>query len=211
MKIVFFGESPADEAAMAVFTEGILGQTPEVIDLGYEGHGVTGVLGTLGGIYQGVYYQSDAEGLVVTLDCDKSELHHSDHDKPGGRAVRCRLCQAREIIEQARRRLRARSGRVELKVAIGLAVPAIEAWYLVRKNHQAGEAIWLTGLGARKPPFTPNQLKIEVYGTDHPSLERETEYAVREARRLSGDIQAVETLFPAGFGSMANEIRSWKV
>jgi hypothetical protein len=49
MRIVFFGESPADQAAMMVFTEGILGEPPELIDMGLEGHGVTGVLSALAG------------------------------------------------------------------------------------------------------------------------------------------------------------------
>jgi hypothetical protein len=97
-----------------------------------------------------------------------------------------------------------------LKVAIGLAVPAIEAWYLVGKNPQVGEAAWITGLSAGRPPFTRQQLKLEVYGTDRPSLEYETECAVRETRRIVANIGAVEKKFPDGFGSMAFAIRSWK-
>jgi hypothetical protein len=209
MKIVCFGESPADQAAMAVFTEGLLGKPPEVIDMGLEGHGVTGVLKALVGVYRGVYYNSDAEGLVVVLDCDDTELHGLDHDKPGGAEEGCRLCQARALVAQARKHLKARSGKSGLKVAIGLAVPAVEAWYLVGKNRQVGEAAWRTGLAARQPPFIRAKLKELVYGTDHPSLELETECAEREARRIIADINAVETAFPAGFGSMAREIRSW--
>lgn len=210
MKIVFFGESPADQAALAVFTEGILGRPPETIDMGLAGHGVTGVLNALGGVLAGVYYNSDAEGLVVAIDCDDTELHHSDHEKPGKAGERCRLCQSRRIIEQARKHLKARLGRPALKVTIGLAVPAIEAWYLVGKNHQVGEAAWRAGLTARQSPFTRRKLKELVYGTDRPSLEKATECAVREARWIIGDIKAIETAFPDGFGSMADEIRSWK-
>ncbi|HEY7314735.1 MAG TPA: hypothetical protein VH643_35635 [Gemmataceae bacterium] len=166
MKIVFFGESPADQAALAVFTEGILGRPPETIDMGLEGHGVTGVLNALGGVFRGVYYNSDAEGLVVVVDCDDTELHHSDHDKPGKGGERCRLCQARTIIEQSRKHLKARSGRPALQVTIGLAVPAIEAWYLVGQNRQVGEAAWRTALTVRQFPFTRRKLKELVYGTD---------------------------------------------
>lgn len=127
MKIVFFGESPADQAALAVFTEGILGQPPETIDMGLEAHGVDGVLKTLGGVFRGVYYNSDAEGLVVVVDCDDTPLHHPDHEKPGQNDEGCRLCQSHYIIAQARKSLKARPGRPGLKVAIGLAVPAVEA------------------------------------------------------------------------------------
>lgn len=210
MKIVFFGESPADQAALAVFTEGILGKAPEIVDMGLEGHGVTGVLRTLAGIYRGVYYNSDAEGLVVVVDGDDTELHDPDHDKTTEGGKGCRLCQVRKIIAQAREQLKARPGRPGLKVAIGVAVPAIEAWYLVGKEHQVGEAAWRVGVAANRLPFTRPKLKELVFGTTRPSLEQETECAVREARRIIGNIKAIETAFPAGFGLMASEIRSWK-
>jgi hypothetical protein len=45
--------------------------------------------------------------------------------------------------------------------------------------------------------------------TDRPSLERETECAVTEARRIISDLAVLETAFPAGFGLMAQEVRSW--
>ena len=210
MKIVCFGESPADQAAMAVFIEGILGEPSEIIDMGLEGNGVTGVLNALSGVFRGVYFNSDAQGLVVVVDSDDSELHHPDHDKPEGRREDCRLYQARKIIILASKKMRARQGRPGLNVAIGLAVPAIEAWYLVGKEHQVGEAAWRIGLVAAKPPFTRSKLKELVYGTDRPSLEHETECAVKEARRVIADMNALESAFPAGFGSMASIIRSWK-
>jgi hypothetical protein len=208
MKIGFYCESPADQAALAVFTEGILGEPPESINMDLGAHSVPGFFSALDGVFRGIHYNSDAEGLVIVVDCDNSELHDLSHDKPG-EGDRCRFCQARKIIAQARKQLKARKGRPELKVAIGLAVPAIEAWYLVGKEHEVGEAAWRAGLAARKPPFTTPKLKQLVYGTDRPSLEHETERAVAEARRIIDDIKAIETAFPAGFGLMANEIRSW--
>lgn len=210
MKIVFFGESPADQKALAVFTEGILGEPPEVVDMGLEGHGVTGVLHTLPGIYRGVYYNSDAEGLVVVVDSDDTALHDPEHDKSAGGGEDCRFCQAHKVVAQAHNRLRARPGRAGLKVAIGVAVPAIEAWYLVGKEHQVGEAAWRAGLAAKRRPFTRQKLKELVYGSSRPSLELETECAETEARRIIGNIKAIETAFPIGFGLMASEIRSWK-
>ncbi len=52
---------------------------------------------------------------------------------------------------------------------------------------------------------------MKVYQTERPSLEIETECAVKEARRIIQTIKVIEDAFPAGFGLMANEIRSWKV
>jgi hypothetical protein len=210
MKIVFFGESPADQAALRVFTEGILGEPPELVDMSLEGHGVTGVLKALSGVFLGVYYNSDAEGLVVAVDGDDTDMHDSDHDKLAEGREGCRLCQVRKIITQARKHLRAKPGRPGLKVAIGVAVPAIEAWYLVGKEHQVGEAAWRAGVAANRPPFTRSKLKELAYGNTRPSLELEMECAVREAQRIIGDIRAIETAFPIGFGLMASDIRSWK-
>ncbi len=209
MKIGFYGESPADQAAMAVFAEGILREPPEPINMDLEAHSVPGFFSALDGVFRGVHYNSDAEGLIVVVDCDETELHDPGHDTAAVGGERCRLCQARKITAQARKQLKAMPGRPALRVAIGLAVPAIEAWFLVGKEHQVGEAAWIVGLAAGRPPFTKPQLKKLVYGTDRPSLELETECAVQEARRIINNIKAIETAFPAGFGLMAREIRSW--
>jgi hypothetical protein len=209
MKIGFYGESRADQAAMAVFVEGILGEPPEPIGMDLEGHGVTNVLNALDGVIRGVHWHSDAEALVVVIDCDDSELHDGTHN-PGASANRCRLCRAKRIVDRALSQVKPRKDKPALKVAIGLAVPAIEAWYLVGKYHQVGEAAWRVGLNSGNLPFTRAQLKKLVYRTDRPSLELETECAVREARRLISSIERIETEFPDGFGLMAKEIRSWK-
>lgn len=210
MKIGFYSESPADQAALAVFAEGILGDPPEPISIDLEGHGVASVLRSVGTVFRGVHFNSDAEGLVVVVDCDDTLSHDVSHDEPGGSKDRCRFCEVRKVIDRARNSLKAVPGRQAVKVAIGLTVPAIEAWYLVGKNHQVGEAAWRVGLENNKRPFTRRQLKEMVYGTDRPSLELETKRAVEEARRIIQDLSAIETAFPVGFGLMANEIRSWR-
>ncbi len=156
MKIVFFGESPADQAAIAIFTQGILGQPPEIVDMDLEGHGVTGVLDALDGVFRGVYYTTDAEGFVVVVDCDDTELHETEHDKPGRGGEDCRLCKAAKIIAKARKQLTARKGRPGLKAAIGLAVPAIEAWYLVGRERQVGEAACALDWQRTDPPSRGN-------------------------------------------------------
>ena len=158
-------------------------------------------------MFRGLHYNSDAQALVVVIDCDDTELHELTHDPIV--ATGCRLCRARQIIAQARKQLRPVLGKPELKVAIGLTVPAIEAWYLVGKNHEVGEAAWRAALKDGRRLFTRPQLKNLVYGTDRPSLEYETECAVREARRIAANVQQIESAFPAGFGSMATDIRSW--
>jgi hypothetical protein len=163
-----------------------------------------------GGVFRGIHYNTDAEGLIIVVDGDDTEMHVSDHDKLAEGGEGCRLCEVRKIIAHAHKHLRARPSGGGLKVAIGVAVPAIEAWYLVGKEHQVGEAAWRAGLAANQRPFTRPKLKEMVYGTARPSLELETECATKEARRIINNINAIETAFPIGFGLMASEIRSWK-
>jgi hypothetical protein len=103
-----------------------------------------------------------------------------------------------------------RKDRPALRIAIGLAVPMIDAWYLFGKDHQVGEAAWRAGLAAGKPPFSKDELKKQVYGTPRPSLERATEVAVAEARRVSANLAGLEAAFPCGFGSLFKTIRSWQ-
>lgn len=210
MKIGFYCESPADRAALEIFVQGILAEPPEPINMDLEAHSVPGFFSALAGVFRGVHYNSDAEGLVIVVDCDDTELHNDTHDAPGSKQDRCRYCQIRGIIAQVRKHLKPRQNRPALKVAIGLAVPTIEAWYLVGKNHEVGEAAWKVGLDSGKRPFSRPQLKTLVYGTDRPSLELETERAQEEVRRIIANLNAMETAFPGGFGSMAREIRSWK-
>ena len=84
MKVCFYSESPADHAALEVFNECILGEPPEQINMDLEGNGVPGVLNALDGVLRGVLYNSDAEGLVIVVDCDDTEIHAIAHDTSGG-------------------------------------------------------------------------------------------------------------------------------
>ena len=175
-----------------------------------QGHGIGGVMRGLDGVFRGVHFNSDAEGLVIVVDSDDEDLHELDHDFASGKSGSCRLCKCQNIIDRARKQFnKARPHGQELKVAIGLAVPAIEAWYLVGKDPQVGEASWKASLASGRRAFTRPQLKKLVYRTDRPSLEHSTEHAVNEARRIISDTSAIEAAFPAGFGTMAREIRSW--
>jgi hypothetical protein len=209
MKIGYFCESPADQAAMAVFVEGILGEAPEPISMDLEARSVPGLFSALDGVLRSVHFNSDAEGLVIVVDSDDSPLHDPDHD-PDSTGDECRLCKCVKIVSHFKKHLKPRQARPELQIAVGLAVPAIEAWYLVGKDHEVGEPAWKVGLNSGRLPFTRPNLKKLVYGTDRPSIELETERAVKEARRIIPNMAAIETAFPAGFGIMAQQVRSWK-
>jgi hypothetical protein len=96
-----------------------------------------------------------------------------------------------------------------LRIALGLAVPTIEAWYLVGTDARVGEYAWTQALDKGRLPYAPRDLKHKVYGTDRPALALETERAEESARRLVQNFDGWEKLFPAGFGPFAQEVRSW--
>ncbi|GIW79029.1 MAG: hypothetical protein KatS3mg105_0836 [Gemmatales bacterium] len=171
-----------------------------------KAHSVPAFFSALDGVFRGVHYNADAEGLVVVVDNDNDPLHDSRHDEPGTDSGICRYCRIRKTIQRARNQLKPRRGLPPLRVAIGVAFPAIEAWYLVGVE-KVGETAWKAGLPTGCLPRT--RLKELVYGTGRPSLELETKCAKQEARRLMSMMTALESAFPVGFGLMAQEMRSW--
>jgi hypothetical protein len=96
-----------------------------------------------------------------------------------------------------------------LKTAIGVAVPAIEAWYRASIDPHINEAAWIRRLSSRTVTYTRRSLKRDVYGTDRPSLEQATRDATAAALQLAQDIPLLERLFPHSFGPFAQAVRSW--
>jgi hypothetical protein len=211
MKVCILSESSADEAAIRILVDGILGKVSERIEgAPLRSRGWPAVFQVLPATIRKLYYHTDAEALVVVLDSDHTSVHVAQHEDPGKEDDECRLCTLRKKVRHVLGGLSPVKGRSELRIGLGLAVPCIEAWYLCGKNSQVGEAIWMGALQSRKPPYTRNSLKQEVYGNDTPDIEQETKCAVEESRRLANDLQRLEMLFPHGFGSLSKEVRSWK-
>jgi hypothetical protein len=104
------------------------------------------------------------------------------------------------------------AGKETLRVAIGVPVPAIEAWYLIVKNPQLHEATWIRKQNGENITYNRKSLKEETYGTDRPSINLEIECAVNEAKRIveNGLLENLGNAFPYGFGSLINEIQQWK-
>jgi hypothetical protein len=212
MKIAVLSESPADEAALFVLLQGLRDATMARVFLPTpKTRGWHAVLGLLRPTLIHLHYETDAEGLVVTVDSDESPVHQRAHEQPGGALASCRLCELRRVVAAVQSSLRARQGRGPLKVAAGLAVPAVEAWYLARLDPHVTESTWIQAMQARRLPYTKHELKRRVYGTDRPSLVLEEECATRHARQLveTGGLPLLERLFPSGFGALADAVRTW--
>jgi hypothetical protein len=136
-------------------------------------------------------------------------VHQIEHNLPAAALEGCRLCQLQQAIEQVQAQLAQVHDRPRIKTAVGLAVPAIEAWYLCGRDANVSETIWASGLQSGALPYTKNGLKESVYGTDRPSLQHETARSLEEAGRLTANLHPLETLFPNGFGVLARQARGW--
>jgi hypothetical protein len=156
-----------------------------------------------------VNYHTDAEGFVMVVDSNGEPPHSKEHEPPNAPEAECRLCQLRRICEQIRGNFPPRGTLPPLKIVLGLAVPAIEAWLLCGVDPHVTEAAWINGLKQGPMPYTKNGLKEKLYGTSHPSLEAETKAMTKAASRLAADFSSLEMFFPGGFGPLRDSLRSW--
>jgi len=211
MKVAILSESPADEAAVRILVEAVLGVATESVGmpLRLRAHGWPSVLHILRGVLLHLHYHTDADGLVVVADSNNSPVHPPEEPGPTGSRGPSRLVQLRSVLADTRRDLRPVAQRDPLKTAIGLAVPAIEAWLLCGADPNVSEGAWVRGMDEERLPYSRNDLKRRVYGTDRPGLVLETRRAVEEARRIAQDIGLLASKFPIGFGALAGDVRTW--
>jgi hypothetical protein len=215
MKIAIFSESPSDEAALKILVEGIIGEEIEQIPYPnrLQSRG-SGVLRDVPIVLRSVYYGKEAEFLIIVHDSDDTPIHKKEHDEPNNQeAKKCRYCELRRIVNFELKNLAQTIGKENFRVAVGVAVPAIEAWLLCGINPHASEATWKNK--QRQEGFSTyddrKNLKVELYSSNIASSEIITRRGAESAKRLAQNIGQLETLFPEGFGNMAVEIRSWKL
>lgn len=96
-----------------------------------------------------------------------------------------------------------------LKVAVGIAVPAIEAWYLFSRDASLTESTWRTHLGSVPRTQVRRKLKQKVYGTEMPTRPIAKEAATTAATHLVSNLVSFEQHFPNGFGPLAKTLRTW--
>lgn len=212
MKVAVLCESPPDWAAIRILIDGILGkQTEEVPSLPRietRPGGWPSVRTLLPVAIRYLYFYTDVNALVVVADSDDSPIHQAAHDEAGREDPRCRLCQLRRIIKETV--VSPVRGRGNLKSAVGVAVPAIEAWYLCGVDQHVNESTWARKIQhSEKITYTRNELKKRLYGTEHPALETMKHHAIEAATRLVDDLSKLEQLFPSGFGPLVEDIRNW--
>ncbi|HTX66745.1 MAG TPA: hypothetical protein VMD31_13305 [Opitutaceae bacterium] len=209
MKVALLSESPADEAALRILVEAVLAAPMTQVRPGLRARGWPNVAQVLPAILRHLHFNTDTEALVVVVDSDDSVVHTADHEAPGYYHPQCRLCQLRGIFHRVQKRFPPLHGRERVLRGVGIAVPAIEAWYLCGHDPQVTELAWLDGQARGRAPYTRRELKWRVYGTDRPGLGFEIQRAVECVRRHQHDPRRLETDFPHGFGTLAHDLRGW--
>lgn len=209
MKLAILSESPADEAALGVLVGFVLGPFARV-ETRLRARGWPSVEQVLPPIIRHLHFQTDADGLVIVVDSDDSPVHTAEHEAPNFHHPLCRICRLRAAFRRTVRNLPPARGRERVLRAVGLAVPAIEAWLLCGRDTSVTEAAWMQGQGSGQPPYTRAQLKWKVYGTERPSLPHEIRRAVQEVSRHRGDLRRLENDFPNGFGALTRDLRAWQ-
>ena len=207
VKLALLSESPADEAALEVLVTGVLRGPVERVRPSLRARGWPNVLQVLPAIARHLHFNTDAELLVVVVDSDDSVLHEDAHEVGQHFHPRCRMCQLGAAFRKATKSLPPARGRSRVLRGIGVAVPAVEAWYLCGRDPAVTEAAWLAGQLSGRAPYTRAELKWRVYGTDRPSLVHETECALQAVARHHADSRRLENDFP-GFAALARDLRA---
>lgn len=207
MKIALLSESPADETALRILVSGVLRMTPRFVAPGFRARGWPNVAQVMPAVIRHLHFNTDTDVLVVVVDADDSVVHGADHDRPGYFHPHCRMCQLRAVHRQTTRKLPPAHGRERVLRAVGVAVPAIEAWYLCGRDPAVSEEAWVSGTAGGRPPYTRPELKLRVYGTERPSLPHEIDCALREVERHRQDPRRLEHDFP-GFAALARDLRA---
>jgi hypothetical protein len=210
LKIAILSESPADEAALRILAGYVLGEPFTLVQSTLRARGWPSVEQVLPPIIRHLHFNTDADGLIVVCDSDDSPVHTLEHDAPGYFHPLCRICRLRAAYRRTVKNLPAAHGRARVLRAVGLCVPAIEAWLLCGRDTSITELAWIDGQASGQLPYTRRELKWKVYGTERPSLEHEMKRAVQEVSRHHGDVRRLENDFPHGFGAMARDLREWR-
>jgi hypothetical protein len=202
MRVAILSESSADEAAIRILAEGVLGCTIVPVETALRSRGWPGVLNILATTIKFLHYRTDAEGLIVVAD--------SNHTSLQAPAEENRLLTLRRTAENTVSNLGRVAAKPTLLVAIGVASPAIEGWLLCHRHQEISEAAWEKGLVESCDPYSRPELKRRSYGVERPTLGLETAKMVEAANELRGRVSEIENRFPVGFGSLATQLRAWR-
>ena len=210
MKIAVVSEFTADEAALKILVDAVLGiKTDLLTGRRWRPRGWSHVFSLLTTIVRDLHYSTDADGCVIVIDSDESPVHRRSHEASAVQDAACRLCQLRAVVQLELQRLSRVPNRNPLRFALGLAIPQIEAWYQCGLDPHVTEAEWARKLQGQRLTYSQESLKRSAYGTARISNFDRIEVAKQAATRLATNLEILEERFPEGFGSLCRDLRCW--
>jgi hypothetical protein len=211
MKIATLTESSVDDAAIRILVQSIIGDEVEFISTtsletrDTKKGGYSNLRKHLSDFLRHLYYDTDAECVVIVVDSDDDPIHQAEREIEE-ESENCRLCVLRRDIKKIQSHITPIGNKAHIKTAVGLAVPAIEAWFRCIEDSHITEATWARKLNGEKINYDRKSLKKDVYGGERsPTKEKSIEAAQVIASRLD----YLEEIFPQGFGSLVKDIKSW--
>ncbi len=203
MRVAILSESIADESALRILVDAALGIKTTPVATNLRSWGWNAVCNNLGIVAKFLHYRTDADGLVVVAD--------SNHTHLAGDEPKNRLKELQVLAKRCREQLGTLpGGRIPLKIAVGVAAPAIEVWWLCKKHPHITESAWEKGLAEKRDPYSKLGLKKMLYGKEYWSLEWMTQKMAEAAQMAATDLPYLERSFPNGFGSLIRELRNWR-
>jgi hypothetical protein len=202
-------EAPTDDAVAFEIVAALRAEPIRLVEeIAPRVRGWPGVQNQLPGFIRRLYYHTEADALAVLVDADLTVVHSAGHtaDAP----VRdCRLCELQVVARESLARLAPVSGRRPLRIAIGVPVPALEAWLLAGRDGRASEAAWAQARGDRRYWHLKGALKDAAYGGRHLAEVVMAERARTLIRITLRDGDVLRQSFPGGFGPFADAIVGW--
>ena len=139
MNVALLAESEVDQQILEYLVSTILAQRVDVaLPRKFEVMGRPGVRNTLPSFVKHTHYCTNADRIVATADADGPLDHNQDE------RCACRLCEPRGAALRGLGELQETQRQDLPTLAIGIAVPAIEAWLLVNKRPDMREANFAT-------------------------------------------------------------------
>lgn len=152
------------------------------------------------------YRGDDIDAAVVVVDSDATPPHRPEHDLDPDDG--CRLCALKEVARSTIASA-AKPGYRKLQVAVGMAVPCLEAWLL--QDHNVTEVAYINDFERRSKHAYRMELKNQFYGPGNLTLGRRAPIIQAKLADIATLVPFLEREFPSGFGQMAAQIRSWTV
>ncbi|HIQ22990.1 MAG TPA: hypothetical protein EYH34_17325 [Planctomycetes bacterium] len=222
MQVVVLSESAVDETVVRILVRALLPRDAEFVEPTIRHRGVDFLLrGGFRSLALATFYQGSADGLACVVDADMTPPHEERNARwspqSGGLADlqacsdRCRLCYLRRQWAASGLARRPRpKGSPPLRVALGLAVPSIEAWLLAGSQFHVTEAAWRNYAASQKQSYN-NLAKQRVF-SDLRGIDKKAERAEQriEAILESAGWQQLQRLFPDGFGAFVRDLQRWR-